>query len=202
MELVNVAYVDWSVFEAGKVIRGGALIVDNDTQPLEFRCTDAVRPTQLQKLLWGERLYSNIAANVLGTPLLRSLKQKYGLVLVRNPAFLECRDAVEVPLVLLRRDVDIATAKPEEIGTAGPPPAPPTPDEPEDSVGETIADPLGRFEQIVVTSHPQHKEDREKARACLQGLFRRVDVLEPFERVAKALGFIQEEESRKATKRE
>jgi hypothetical protein len=198
----NVAYLDIAAFEQGKVLRGGALVVDTDTQPLEFRCTDAVRPTHLQRLLWGGRLYSNVAANIVGTPLLRSLKQEHGLVLVRDRVFFECRDSLGVPLVLLRRDVDIATHMPEEGKTAGLSSAPPPSATPNDSEGETISDPLGRFEQIVVTSHAQHMEDREQARAYLQGLFKRGDVLEPFERIAKALSYVHEEESRKATKRQ
>ena len=41
---------------ADEAIRGGALLPDSKSEPLEFRCTERLMPTSLQQILWGDRL--------------------------------------------------------------------------------------------------------------------------------------------------
>ncbi|KPJ75366.1 MAG: hypothetical protein AMS14_03700 [Planctomycetes bacterium DG_20] len=83
MSEVNIVYLDLLAFDGDKILRGGALVTDPSTEPLEFRCTSAVRPTALQRILWGARLDGHVAANLIGLPLLRKISQEYGLVLQR-----------------------------------------------------------------------------------------------------------------------
>ncbi|HET6428738.1 MAG TPA: hypothetical protein VFJ30_10035, partial [Phycisphaerae bacterium] len=97
----RMVFLSTAEFEDGQVLRGGALVTDISTEPFEFRCTSPVRPTTLQRILWGARLSAHIRANLIGTPLLRSLQQKYGLVVVTEHEFLELREAFDVPLVIV-----------------------------------------------------------------------------------------------------
>ena len=204
----NIAYLDLEQFEDAKAVRGGALVVDPTTEPLEFRCTDAVRPTRLQRLLWGKRLDGHIAANLIGAPLIKSLSQKFSLVAVKNPDFLELRTTIEIPVVLLTRDSGIDF---ESTGSApSPKPSPKggegggSVERPENShqaeqdrVAETsLSNTSGRFEPIVLRCHPLHKDDLETVRTLLAPVFATHDVMEPFERIATALQMIHQEQQK------
>ena len=200
----NIAYLDLKEFEEAKAVRGGALVVDPTTEPLEFRCTDAVRPTKLQRLLWGKRLDGHLAANLLGTPLIKNLGQEFSIIAIRNPDFLELRKTIEVPIVLLTRDSAIEFD----------PPAPPLgqPDKTEvgavaaqerpsetgpGAVPETVlSNTSGQYEPIVLRCHPMHKDDLEIVRPLLAPIFATHDVMEPFERVATALEMVHQEQQK------
>lgn len=198
----NIAYLDLEQFEDAKAIRGGVIVVDPTTEPLEFRCTDAVRPTTLQRLLWGKRLDGHLAANLLGTPLIKSLSQKFSIIAVRNPDFLELRRTTELPVVLLTRDSAI------EFESPGPPPGPTGKTEavteaPHESPpgtgsgGETVlSNTSGRYEPIVIRCHPLHKDDLETVRLHLAPIFAAHDVMEPFERVTSALQMVHQEQQK------
>jgi hypothetical protein len=61
-------------FESGKAIRGAFLLTDGDTRPMEFRCTNPIRPTSLQTVLYGQMLESHLMVELIGLPLVNSLK--------------------------------------------------------------------------------------------------------------------------------
>jgi hypothetical protein len=81
--------------------RAGVLLTDGATNPLEFRCTDAVCPTVTQKLLWGARLISHVSTEVLGKPLIDSLTSRVDVVLTRQELLLPLRSLVTIPVVQL-----------------------------------------------------------------------------------------------------
>jgi hypothetical protein len=200
----NIAYLDLEQFEDAKAVRGGVIVVDPTTEPLEFRCTDAVRPTTLQRLLWGKRLDGHLAANLLGTPLIKSLSQKFSIIAVKNPDFLELRRTIELPVVLLTRDSAI------EFESPGPAPAPTGKTEavagaaqerPRETASGGVAETVlsntpGRYEPIVLRCHPLHKDDLETVRLLLAPVFATHDVMEPFERVSAALQMVHQEQQK------
>jgi len=197
----NIAYLDLKQFEDAKVVRGGVLVVDPTTEPLEFRCTDAVRPTTLQRLLWGKRLDGHLAANLLGTPLIKSLSQEFSIIAVTNLDFLELRRTIEVPVVLLTRDsaIEFESPAPGPTGktetVAGAPQERPR-ETGSGGVAETVlSNTSGRYEPIVLRCHPLHKDDLETVRLLLAPIFATHDVMEPFERVASALQMVHQEET-------
>jgi hypothetical protein len=79
-------------FESGKAIRGAFLLTDCDTKPLEFRCTNPIRPTSLQTVLYGQMLDSHLMLELIGLPLVNSLKQSPTLILVQEPGLLGLRN--------------------------------------------------------------------------------------------------------------
>jgi hypothetical protein len=91
-------------------VRGGALITDNETKPYEFRCTGPVRPTELQRILYGATLNEYIFVDLLGAPLLRAAKEKPVLVIVRNEILLRVRPTVEYPVVVLKKSEHTGTS--------------------------------------------------------------------------------------------
>lgn len=100
-------FIDTELFDNGLAIRGGVIITDGETKPYEFRCTSPIRPTSLQRVLYGDTLDEHIYVELIGVPLLKAAKEKASLVIVRKPIFLIIRPQVSVPVVLVRdRDVE------------------------------------------------------------------------------------------------
>lgn len=195
----NLLYLDLASFEDGKVMRGGALVLGPASEPLEFRCTDAVRPTTLQKILWGARLDGYIATELFGKPLLGAMGQAHSLVVLRNRDFLDLRAELDVPAVHLSRDSSIEFEEPrkeseaivgsDHEGQTGPS------DQDDDGLNRVLTNPAGRFEPVVLRCHELHGEDMKQARRLLQPFFSKRDVMEPFERVATALHLVHDKKS-------
>lgn len=198
----KIAFLDVASFSDGKILRGGVLVCDLDTEPLEFRCTTPVRPTQLQKILWGARLSEHIAANLLGAPLLRALEQEFSLVLVRDADFLELRErgGVSVPVVRLTKHGEIDFDTDSRNGSKDA-----LSDEDTDTQGEAgettgpvlLESTSGKFEPVVVSSHFRFGRDVTEAREILKPIFATKSIIEPFERIQSALAAVHEEEAKK-----
>ena len=62
---------------------GAILITDLHGIPQEFRCTHLVKPTIIQKPLYGNTLQPYIAVNLRGIPLIESIQKKPSLIVVR-----------------------------------------------------------------------------------------------------------------------
>jgi hypothetical protein len=199
--MANLLYLDTLAVDDGASLRGGALVVDDSTEPLEFRCTSVVRPTALQKILWGARLDAHIRAALIGKPLLQQTQKEYAVVLVRDVNLLELREHVQVPVIQLRRDADIEFEAPPEDSTEGSEGRGVSSNDEEGSGSSAVlSHALGRFEQVALVCDPLYKADRETARDILKPVFERRDVMEPFERVRTALEMVHAQESKKATR--
>lgn len=197
MSDVNVVYLHSAAFDENKTLRGGALVTDPTTEPLEFRCTDAVRPTTLQRILWGTRLEGHIAANLIGLPLLRKTSQDYGLVIVKSADFLEVRMSIEQPVILILRDSEIDFEPPDTRTNAEWARDMAEGRDQEDIRAESeavLGNPRGKFEPVVLQCHPGFSNDREKAREILAPIFKQRDLLEPFDRITAALEMVHEQD--------
>lgn len=100
------AFLDMGTFDDGAAFRGGCLVTDERTRPLEFRVSGAIRPSSLQKILYGDTLHEYICTVLLGEPLLKAIESRPGFVLVRDAEFLKLRPQLEMPLLWLRSTVD------------------------------------------------------------------------------------------------
>lgn len=191
----NFLYLDMTECKSGQGLRGGALLVDSATEPLEFRCTEVVRPTTLQHILWGARLQGHIAAHLIGMPLLKSFRNEYSLLAIQKTEFLEVRSEIEVPVVLLSKDTAIEFKNPDKRTNAEW-----TRDMSEGREKEVVEEregilssSQGRFEPIILRSHQGYEQDVSMARKMLQAVFATRDVTEPFERILKALETLGEQ---------
>lgn len=102
----RIAFLDLATFEDGEVTRGGCLVTDEMTRPLEFRVSGAVRPSSLQKVLYGDTLHEYICTDLLGFPILQTLESEPDFVLVRDAEFLKTREKVEFPVLWVRGTVE------------------------------------------------------------------------------------------------
>ena len=78
---------------AEDVFMGGAMVTDAYGLPLEFRYTEPVRATKLQRILYGDVLEKYIHGDVIAGNLVSRLEQKPELFLVSDPAVLDAVQA-------------------------------------------------------------------------------------------------------------
>jgi hypothetical protein len=156
----KLVFLDTALFEDGAAIRGGVLVTDLETKPYEFRCTSSVRPTHLQRVLYGDTLDEYVYIELIGLPLIRQTKEPAGLILVRNPLLLKCRPSLPHPIVLVRRD--------------------------QKSVAQVDAG-ESEIHPITIVSHREFPAEQKAAQALLTPLLQKRDLLEPFERLQVAL---------------
>ncbi|MEW6410103.1 MAG: hypothetical protein AB1488_08360 [Nitrospirota bacterium] len=162
---------------------GAILITDLHGIPQEFRCTHPVKPTTIQKPLYGDTLQPYIGVNLCGIPLIESIQNNPSLIVVREEFLLDVRTASPCPVILIRRAgevIDIETSdRPETVLKR-----------------ERIDCSTGRFQPIVFSPHPDFDDDRTSAMETLEKIFNYLDPLEPFERMAKAIEVLGKQEKR------
>jgi hypothetical protein len=104
MELTKISFLGIHRFEDSAAIRGGILVTDTKTKPLEFRVTAPVRPQKFQKILHGELLDEHICVELMALPLLNAIQQKPSLIIVRDILLLEINSKQEVPTILILKE--------------------------------------------------------------------------------------------------
>lgn len=173
-------FLDMYSFDSD-TMRGAALVTDLLTEPLEFRCTSPIRPTKLQKTLWGGRLIGHVAAQLIGKPLVGALTSGVKLAVIRKPEFLEVRPLIEIPVVQILRNEEISKASPVASQR--------------NNGDDLIEGGGGKFEPVVLKVHRDYELDFTSARELLSEVFRSFNVLEPFERITTALQMVHQQES-------
>jgi hypothetical protein len=173
----RLAYLARYEFEDGKAYRGGVLVVDDSGTPREFRCTSPVRPNGTQRILYGDNLDPFMLLELMGKPLLQALRESLDIVLVNDRWLLNLREQMDKPIVFLRpQGAEVIQES--------------TNDQEAPAIIQPFSD---EFEPVVVQSFPGQAEDLAFARPLLQECSARIDILEPFQRIGKALAKVHEE---------
>jgi len=60
--------------------RGAFLSTDTNTTPIEFRCTNIIKPTKLQRTLYGKILEEHIYVELIASPLMNSATKQPNIV--------------------------------------------------------------------------------------------------------------------------
>lgn len=166
----QIAFLSLFETEAKDGYLGAILVTDAKGIPQEFRCTHPVKPTSVQKSLYGDTLLPHISINLCGIPLLKSIQSKPALILLKDDSFLGVRPASPCPVAVVRRAgtaIDVRSA---------------TDNNPLQKTRlESLA---GRFQPIVVEANGS---ECQVAQNLLQNIFGNLDPLEPFERMASAV---------------
>lgn len=83
---------------------GGYLIVNPSGRPLEFHCTEPVKPSRAQQILYGPTLAAFLYAEQIGQTLFTKARQKPPLVLTDVVPAMDLRSYIDVPVVLVTTD--------------------------------------------------------------------------------------------------
>lgn len=162
---------------------GAILITDLQGIPQEFRCTHPVKPTTIQKPLYGKTLEPHIGVNLCGIPLFKSIQNTPSLILVHRENLIGVRIAIPCPVVFIRRAGEVIEVK--------------TSDNSETTLKrERIDCSTGRFQPIVFASHPDFNDDLTIAKEVLEKIFSYLDPIEPFERMSKAIEVLSKQDER------
>lgn len=162
---------------------GAILITDLQGIPQEFRCTHPVKPTTIQKPLYGDTLEPYIGVNLCGIPLIKSIQNKPSIIVVHKDFLLDVRTASPCPVIFIRRAGEAIDIKPSDGSETT-------------LKRERIDCPTGKFQPIVCVSHPDFDEDMAFARETFEKIFNYLDPLEPFERMAKAIEVISKQDKK------
>lgn len=177
---IRIGYLSRGVFEEGKAYRAGALVVDGQGKPLEFRCTSPIRPNSVQETLYGDSLEPYMMVELMGKPLLSHLRESFNILVVGEPGFLNLRDHCDHPMLFLRRQGTEFVAETPGSDAGGP---------------SLVDSPSGRFDPVVAEAFRKYAGDKAKALPMLERASTHFDPLEPFERILRALEKVHEEKA-------
>lgn len=175
----SVGYI-LSLVVAEQVFMGGAMVTDASGLPLEFRYTEPVRATKLQRVLYGDVLEKYIHGDVIAANLIGRLEQKPEVFLVSDPALLA---------VLQAAGKKAAALMPTRV-----PPLKEYGAEQEGGEGEFLLQLSDSGSPLRVKAAPGIEAARwaEIARALVD-VGRTMDVLEPLARVETAIRMLWED---------
>lgn len=159
--------------EGGRL--GAVLITDERGVPQEFRVTEPVKPSQVQRVLYGDSLEPHIGIDIIGRPLLDNVEAKPEIYLVDKSFLVELRDAVGCPVIFLRRTSETLSVGGESSG---------------------VSVESKRTQPVSLETDPQYTEDAREAAELFQHLADRLDLFEPFERIEKAVSVLQIKDDR------
>jgi len=158
---------------------GAAMSTDSFGLPVEFRYTEPVRATTLQRILYGNALHRYLCREVIASTLLQAMETRPEVWIVQDEVLLEPLEAMRAPVVMLFT-TEMA---------------------PMTDLGSTM--PTGEDEMLVQLSlagAPVRvrfgNKDAALQRQALEVLTaaaRTMDVLEPLSRLQQAVRAVQEE---------
>lgn len=161
----------------------GAMLVTNDLgMPEEFRVTYPVKPTLLQRQLYGDSLMVHIGVTLCGLPLQKALKTKPEIYLVSDRRFLPLADEIQAPVVQIER-----LGEAFAVGTSSD----------TSPLRKKIQSKSGRFQPLSVLVPASFEETRQQqSLSALERHFQTIDLIEPFERIKGALQALEAQDER------
>lgn len=168
---MNYCYLHYKVFP--EFVRAALLVTDIKTKPLEFRITSKINLDQLQKILYGETLKNALFVEKIGKELLESAQTHFDTVLVKERDLLNLREFVKRPVFLAEkfdefRGIDRFSVK---LQSQNP-----------------------KFLPVLLKFSSQDEEQAKKILKSLQETFKYHNILEPFERIERAIEFLNQRE--------
>lgn len=163
----------------------GAILVTNlASVPVEFRVTLPVKPTAIQKSLYGEAMIPYIGTELCGRQLLQNITHQLDLIFVSPDYLVNIRPNSDAPVLHIRKQGDV-------IGI-----------EASQNAGDGKLDKMQRditpvsFQPVTLTTSPVFTDDFEVVQALVEEISNRFDLLEPFERIDRAIDVLSEQDKR------
>jgi hypothetical protein len=167
-----------------KAMLGALLVTDLLGKPEEFRVTYPVKPTSLQRQLYGAALWGHVGIELCGAPLFKSLKAKPELLVVGHTDFVALENVAGASHVFF---LDKAGETIRVAGAGNP-----------DRAGlEKVKSANNRFSPLRV--HYPVSYSIERIRSVYQNivdLYSTIDLLEPFQRIDVAVKMLRDGDDR------
>ncbi|MEM4217372.1 MAG: hypothetical protein QXZ09_05065 [Candidatus Methanomethylicaceae archaeon] len=158
---------------------GAMLVTDRLGKPVEFRVTYPIKPSLVQRTIYGASLLPHIGIELCGKPLYETLINKPVLLLVEEDRFLPLSEKIDGFMARVKRSRQIAQSTQEDIAET------------------LLAHPTSRFEPVIIR-WPSHYSMpiRQHALKALESFFTNNDLIEPFERIHLAVKVLAQEDTR------
>jgi hypothetical protein len=147
---------------------GGVLVINDLGIPVEFKYSEPVTPTKLQEIIYGNSLEYYLHAEIIAKGLVQRLENKPEVILVQDPTLLFDKNAVMVTLL-------------------------PQPVSEKKEGNEAVVN--FNNKSIRITFPENAKVDENVVQKILD-YASKIDILEPFDRVEKALKYVCESQEK------
>lgn len=158
------------------------MATDNRGYPLEFRATTSVRPSLVQKTLYGAKLEHFVGVELCGKLLVQQSSRKPETILVPERWLLDIANEVRVNIVAVWRAGEALKVEDEETVAAR----------------GTIKPVGSAYQPVVYEGHFIDTGGEKDIIAFLQDCATRFDLIEVFERMRAALQLLAKEDPRYA----
>lgn len=98
IENKNLAYADIIILDNGGYL-GAVLITDQKGFPVEFRYTDPIIPTKIQKVLYGKGIQKYLKVDVILDSLLKILSNNYEMIIVNDEELLSYEGDIKTSIL-------------------------------------------------------------------------------------------------------
>ena len=165
--------------EAGGRFIGALMVTDGAGIPLEFKYTEPIKPTRIQAILYGGSLERYIKFEVIRAKLVKSLKNRPDIIFIDNSdlSLLGACDGIPVVAIQKARIPPL----PEEGMTKRP------------RENELIVQTQDGIDPIRVIFDEANVNNAGKIETVAIEVGKQMDLVEPLERVAKALDAVLKE---------
>ena len=147
---------------------GGVLVINDLGIPVEFKYSEPVTPTKLQEIIYGNSLEYYLHAEIIAKGLVQRLENKPEVILVQDPTLLFDKNTVMVTLL-------------------------PQPVSEKKEGNEAVVN--FNNKSIRITFSENAKVDDNVVQKILD-YASKIDILEPFDRVEKALKYVCESQEK------
>ncbi len=169
--------------EGGSGFIAALMVTDHRGYPLEFKATTPVKPTLVQRTLYGGQLDHYVAVELCGKTLVQQSSRKPRTILVPDILFLDIAEQAAVDMVAVWRAGETLKVETDERGLA---------------YRGTITPSGSPFQPLVYEARFADSQTEQDTIAYLEQCATRFDLAEAFERMRAALSLLAREDARYA----
>ena len=188
MEVQEVQFANYLAFlsilptSSGNGFIGAVLVLDHKGIPIEFRCTEPVRFSELQRMLYGASFESYIGVTLCGLPLLKALEATPNLIVVNKEFLLEIQNEIKKSVVLVMQSDGFKN----NIRFSE-----------HDLSKWEMAKPDGDNNRpVICCCYSRSYEEVQKIVGPTRTTYLIIDLLEPFERIELAMRMLEKQDER------
>ncbi len=158
---------------------GGFMVTDDSGIPLEFKYTEPVVPTKIQEVIYGKALKKYIKEDVIIKSLLKEIRTIPSIIIVDDPSEIMGKDKIgKFPAVAVQKTSLPQLSSPGETQRV--------------KDKEIIFQPFQDVTPIRIVFGVADPELQEKILLIIEEISPKMDIVEPLERVEKALNLVWE----------
>lgn len=163
MEIKKIAFIE--TYKTDDSIMGVIMVTDTETKPIEFRVTSPIKPTNFQKILYGNVMDEHISVELVALPLLNAISEDIDLILVNDANFLGVNSKQDIRVVRIFSDNKLATHNHSQV---------------------QLKPSNGRPDPVLLEISKNYEDELPGIQNVLTSTFSDRDLLEPFDRLRLA----------------